>query len=257
MKWKWTCWIGPPTGRLGSSKEIQEWNSWMNWAVKSGIWRNALISSVVYERSSVAGLSLNANRGYSLEAKTFLHAPMYDGPEVNVNGLYVGPSSRRNLNWPRRTSGRRSMSLKSVFLVRLRVGFVNTPPRTNWNGPLMEWSRGSRGASNDSCRGWMFESVKISSRSCELSSDELRSRGMGLARALDEEAAINNMNGGQNRSRWKKNSAHPQRTIMSLVRLDPKWWRCHYRVRIAACICSREKNRKDVPWIGNRVSLPI
>ena len=99
MKWKWICWIGPPTGRLGSSKEIQEWNSWMNWAVKSGIWRNALISSVVYERSSVAGLNLNANRGYSVEAQTLRHAPMYDGPEINVNGLYVGPSSRRNLNY--------------------------------------------------------------------------------------------------------------------------------------------------------------
>ena len=83
------------------------------------------------------------------------------------------------------------MSLKSVFRVRLRVGFVNTPPKTNWNGPLMEWSRGNLGASNDSCRGWMFESVRISSKSCELSSDELRSRGMGRARALDEEAATN------------------------------------------------------------------
>jgi hypothetical protein len=82
------------------------------------------------------------------------------------------------------------MSLKSVFLERLRCGFVRTPPKTNWNGPLMEWSRGNLGASNDSCRGWMFESSRISSKSCELSSDELRSRGMGRARAFDEEAAI-------------------------------------------------------------------
>ena len=89
-KWKWTCWMGlcgSSAGRFGSRRDSQEWNSWMNCAVKSGIWRNALISSVVYERSSVAGLSLNTNRGYSVEAKTFLHAPVDEVFAIIVNGL--------------------------------------------------------------------------------------------------------------------------------------------------------------------------
>lgn len=54
---------------------------------------------------------------------------------------------------------------------------------------LIEWSRGSLGDNREYCRGRIFESM---STSWELSSEELKSLGMGLARALDEDAAMRN-----------------------------------------------------------------
>ena len=81
------------------------------------------------------------------------------------------------------------MSLNSVFRVRLLRGCVRMPPRISLNGPLMEWSRGSLGDNREYCRGRIFESM---STSWELSSKELKSLGMGLARALDEDAAMGN-----------------------------------------------------------------
>ena len=43
-------------------------------------------------------LGLNTHRGHSMEAKTLCRAPVVEASAVNVNVLYVGPSSRRNLN---------------------------------------------------------------------------------------------------------------------------------------------------------------
>ena len=61
------------------------------------------------------------------------------------------------------------------------------PPKVNLNGPLIEWSRGSLADNNECWRGGMLESARIS---CEFSSDELKSLGMGRARAFDDEAAM-------------------------------------------------------------------
>ena len=48
----------------------------------------------------------------------------------------------------------------------------------------------------------MFESSRTS---CELASEELGSRGMGLARAFDEDAAMSILNRNENRTQgWRK-----------------------------------------------------
>ena len=65
----------------------------------------------------------------------------------------------------------------------------------------------------------------------------------------------------QNRSRWKKNSAHPRRTIMSQVRLDPK--RCGKNLDLPRWSSNnhlyrfQEKNRMEVPRNWNHAPLPI
>ena len=154
------------------------------------------------------------------------------------------------------------MSLNSVFLVRLRVGFVNTPPKTNWNGPLMEWSRGNLGARNDSCRGGIFESARISSKSCELSSDELRSRGMGRARALDEEAAINEYEGPPKEEQVEEKFCTPTENDNIA---SPSWSKMMWKKNLKVPRWSSDsrlymfqgKNRIDLPINGSRVPLPI
>ena len=80
------------------------------------------------------------------------------------------------------------------------------PPNTNLNGPLIEWSRGSLGDNNDCCRGGMLESARTS---WELSSDELKSRGMGRARALDDDAAMKN-----DLRTWKEKGKVELRTVV-------------------------------------------
>lgn len=79
------------------------------------------------------------------------------------------------------------MSLNSVFRVLLFLGWVRIPPKVRLKGPLMEWRRGNLGESREHCLGAIFES---GSTSFELSSDELGSRGIGFARAFDDEEAM-------------------------------------------------------------------
>lgn len=102
------------------------------------------------------------------------------------------------------------MSLNAVFRVRLR-GFVKMPPNTNLNGPLIEWSRGNLGANRGSCRGWTLASSRIS---CELSSEELTARGIGRARALDDEAAMTLIVSNQEGKKGGEKHSHPRRPIL-------------------------------------------
>ena len=84
-------------------------------------------------------------------------------------------------------SGSRSISLNGIRRVRLREGSTKIPPSTSLKGPLIECRRGIRGDIKENCRGKILGSSRTS---WELSSEELTSRGIGRARALDEEAAI-------------------------------------------------------------------
>jgi hypothetical protein len=84
-------------------------------------------------------------------------------------------------------SGSRSISLNGIRRVRLREGSTKIPPSTSLKGPLIECRRGIRGDIKENCRGKILGSSRTS---WELSSEELTSRGIGRARALDKEAAI-------------------------------------------------------------------
>ena len=75
----------------------------------------------------------------------------------------------------------------------------------------MKWSfdsLGNLGANKDRLLGAMLAS---SGTSCELASEELGSRGIGLARAFDEEAAMSSLNWEEKKfnKRMEKNSHTP------------------------------------------------